>query len=359
MLETYERDGKFWVRGTIDEIPGYKYIRKSCGTSNEGHAQDFATRFKAEEIRRHFVGPEKAEQELTFADAVLLYSAQSEAARDLLKVLPLIGERPIASLSAKEIRALGLKLYPDNATDSWRRRIIVPVRAVINNAHDLGKCPPILIKGYSTQERINQDKARGKLSRQEKTPSDWEWISAFMASAPGNLAGLCRFMFETAARISQALELEPKDLDLSNRRVWMPAAKGTPAQWVDLSPELTGLLGALKPKRPRANNGNKPYSARVFGYAGKNSVYRPWKRVCAAAGIEVIMPHYAGRHGFATELVVRQGLDPETVRKGGRWADDATVRKIYVHSQNSSDLVQAALRTGRVQSQNKNAHKPL
>ena len=40
------------------------------------------------------------------------------------------------------IRDLGRKLYPDNCTDSWRRWVVTPARAVINKANDLGKGHP-------------------------------------------------------------------------------------------------------------------------------------------------------------------------------------------------------------------------
>ena len=66
----------------------------------------------------------------------------------------------------------------------WVRHVVTPVRSVINNAHDLGHCAPIRIKGYSKEERVAQDLRRGRKSRVKKTPGSWEWLLKFRQHAP-------------------------------------------------------------------------------------------------------------------------------------------------------------------------------
>lgn len=351
-LELYKRSGNWWFKGRIDDLPSSKYYRQSTGTSatrEEKTALKFLAIFEQEEIKRHYIGDEKS---LTFSEAVLLYSASEIMAIDLVPIVVEIGDQPVADITPQQIRNLAKKLYPDNATDSWHRHVITPTRAVINNAHDLGKCPPIRIKSFSTTERLKQDEIRGKQSRVEKVPSDWAWINAFRAHANPYQAAMALFMFETGARIGQATALTPKDLDLQNARVFMPSAKGTPAQWVTISMEMVVELANLKPRQPRKGpHGSKRSAPRVFGYAGKDGVYKAWKTACTKAGIELILPHAAGRHGFGTEMLVRQGLDPVTVAEAGRWAKTALLQKTYAHTEDSANKVQAALRTGRVQEQ--------
>ena len=82
---------------------------------------------------------------------------------------------------------------------------MTPASAVINNAHEQDGTPPIRVKPYDKFERIAQDILRGKLSRVERTPSDKEWIEAFCRAADPFYAALVQFMFETAARIDQAV----------------------------------------------------------------------------------------------------------------------------------------------------------
>ncbi|PSJ60808.1 tyrosine-type recombinase/integrase [Pseudaminobacter soli (ex Li et al. 2025)] len=350
-LELYERNGWWWFKGRIDRIPGGKYYRQSSGipsAADKGEAYREIARFEEQEFKRHYIGEEQA---ITFSEAVLLYPAGTLEAADLLKIVPLIGDRPVAKITPQEVSNLGPKLYPNSSTDSWQRHVVTPVRAVINNAHRLGKCPPIRVTTYSKQERLDQDRARGKSSRVEKTPGSWEWILAFRAKANPYLGAMALFMFETGARISQAAAITPADLDLQNAQVWMPEAKGTEAQWVTISMDLVIELANLKPRRPRKGPHGKtrPKEHRVFGYQAKDGVYKAWKTACKKAGIEEIMPHAAGRHGFATEMLVRHKLDAATVAKAGRWSDRALMQKTYMHDENATDKVQEALRTGRVQ----------
>lgn len=350
-LEIYDRDGWWWFKGRIDRLPAGKYYRQSSGvpiTAPKRDAEAAVAAFETREIKRDIVGVERT---LSFADAVLLYPANPMEAGDLAKILAHLEDRSCASITPQEVRNLGGVLYPDGSTDTWQRHVVTPVRAVINNAHDLGKCPPIRIKSYSKQERLKQDRVRGKKSRVEKEPGSWEWLMAFRAKANRYQAAMAHFMFVTGARISQAAALLPSDLDLQNARVWMPEAKGMEAQWVDIPMDLVVELANLRPRRPRQGPHGKTRmkEARVFGYASKDGVYKAWKTACKKAGITEIMPHAAGRHGFATEMLVRQRLDARTVAKAGRWADLALMQKTYMHDEDTTDKVQTALRTGRVQ----------
>lgn len=132
----------------------------------------------------------------------------------------------------------------------------------------------------------------------------------------------------------------------------MPAAKGAPKQWVSLSKLITEELKGLPPKWPRCRDKSSPnFEARIFGIADKSSVIKRWHRICDKAGIEHIMPHAAGRHGFATEMLVRLGLDPRTVASAGRWADVSLMMKIYAHSEDAEEKIRDAIRTGRVQAE--------
>lgn len=291
----------------------------------------------------------------------MLYDADQATANALLVVLPEIGDKRLSEISPTEVRNLGRKLYPNNSTDTWRRWVVTPIRSVINNAHDLGKGPAIRIKSYSKIEMLKQDKLRGKQSRQEKTPGSWPWINAFRAASKSPYRkAMALFMFETGARISQACAIEPEDLDLQNARIWMPEAKGTEAQWVTISMDLVVELANLRPRKPRQGpHAGRKMTYRVFGYANKDGVYKGWKTDCKRAGIETIMPHAAGRHGFGTEMLVRQGLDPTTVADAGRWADKTLMQRTYAHPENSTDRIQEALRTGRVQAQSLGRTKSL
>lgn len=334
-LEPYARGATWWVRGRVDldGVPVTGYYRRSTGASSQGGARDWIAAETARARRRHVTG--EPQDALTFSAAVLLYPAKPAEAKRLIRLIearPDFGARHVPGITPKEIRALGPDLMPAASTDTWRREIVAPIRAVINNAHEEGLCPPIRVRGYSPAERIEQDRVRGRQSRAERIPGDRTWLAAFDAHADVYNAALAAFMFETAARIGQAVQLRPRDLDLMQSRVWMPASKGHPAQWVAISTALTVRLANLPAKRPHNRATGARGAPRVFGYASPTSMHDRWRTICKAAGILYLPPHQAGRHGFYTELRVRQGVDPITAAKAGRWSDPALPDRIYAHS---------------------------
>lgn len=349
-LEIYKRGRIFWFKGRIEELPGSKYYRQSTEKTTESGARAVVADFQRRELERYYGGEKRT---ITFSEAVNLYPANAEMAKDLLPILDELGDMDISEITPKLVKGLGSKLYPNSSTDSWRRHVVVPIRAVINHAHELGLGPAIVIKSYSENERIRQDRRRGKQSRLKKTPGSWEWLNAFRRVAPPHLAALALFMFQTGARISQSISIGFEDLDTANSCVRLPAAKGHDAQTVKLDRKLCAELSALKPRYTRRHDGNRELCDRLFGYTRKDGVYRTWKRVCRDAKIEAIMPRAAGRHGFGTEMLVRQGLDVKTVATVGRWADASLLLKTYAHAEDAENKVLRAIRTGRVQTAKK------
>lgn len=253
------------------------------------------------------------------------------------------GDMRLRDITPRMVKQLAKKLYPMAAVDTWHRQVVVPVRAIINAAHEDGLCPPIRIKAYTKNERVAQDRARGKDSGLKKRPGSWDWVLRFKEHAEPRLGAMALFMFTTGARITQTMEMKRKgDLDLFRKRVRLPAAKGHPAQWIDILPEVAAAIGAL----PKPTG--KLDQERVFYWAAQRSgnFYRKWRAACEAAEIEYLPPHAAGRHGFGTEMVVRRKIDPATVARDGRWSSPKVLLDTYAHAEDGSLSVQQAFRDG-------------
>ena len=351
-LTPYKRGTVWWVKGRIEfeGRPISDYLRISTGASSEKGAQAFIVETTTRAIRTHIIGEERS---FTWDDAILLYDAKTADAGFLLKVHPHLTGKLISDIAPQLVRDLCPKIYPDASTDTWKRQVITPVSAVINNAHDLGKCPPIRIKGFTSAQRVAQDEKRGKQSRPRKVAGDWEWIDSLRGSAnPYIIAGV-EFMFETGARIGQLVAIRPKDLDLKNRRVWIIAQKGHPAQWVTISDEMMVTLANLPPRQPHNRKTDKLLPYRVFGYGDRSGFTSALRTACKKADVDYRSPHAAGRHGFYTELRVRQGVDPITAAAMGRWAKADLPDSVYAHVEADEAAVRAAIRTNRVQRENR------
>lgn len=93
-LEPYPRGRTWWVRGRIelDGQPITDYYRCSTGASTESGARDWIAAETARQRHRHITGD--SAPALTFADAVLLYPARPAEAKKLMRVLPVLGDRP-------------------------------------------------------------------------------------------------------------------------------------------------------------------------------------------------------------------------------------------------------------------------
>ncbi|MBL8561149.1 MAG: site-specific integrase, partial [Gemmobacter sp.] len=219
----------------------------------------------------------------------------------LLPIVAEIGSSLVSEVTPRTLRDLGPKLRPDAGTDTWWREIVTPARAVINNAHDLGKCAPIKVKRYTQMQRVTQDQSRGKVTRVPSTPATRDWLEAFRAAADPYNRALAAFMFETAARIGQAVALTKRDLDLMNSRVRLKAQKGHPEQWVTISRAMVVELANLPARRPVDTRRGAVLPARVFGYATPTGYRSAWLTICKRAGIPYLSAHAAGRHGFFTE----------------------------------------------------------
>lgn len=349
-LEAYPRGGAWWARGKV-EYNGRAitdYIRESTGASRESGATDWINERTEREIRRYLIGEERS---LTFADAVMLYPANPSMALHLKPIVLEIGDTLVADISPRAVRDLGKTLYPDNCTDSWRRWVVTPIRAVINHAHDLGKCGPIKVKGYDADERIAQDKARGKQSRIERKPGSWEWLLKFREHAGRYPSALAFFMFATGARIGQAVAMHPeRHLDLQTARVCIPSAKGLEDRWIDIPMELVVELANLPPRTPRGWKRTKT-NLRVFGFASKDGPRKAWMTACARSGIDYLPPHSAGRHGFGQEHNVRQGTDEKAAGAFGGWRDTGLMKRTYTHPEDVSEKIHAGFRTGLVQAE--------
>ena len=357
-LEIYQRGNYFWAKGWVEYNgrPIAGPYRCSTKASTQAGARDWITLETERQIRRHLVGDEV---NMTFADAIMLYKASPVAAKQLIPIVQEIGHLSLGAITGARLKSLGPKLKPKACTDTWWREIVTPARAVINNAHELEGTPLIRVKAYDKFERIAQDKLRGKQSRVERTPSDKAWVEAFCAVADPYNAALLRFMFETAARIDQATSLEPSDLRPTQNQVRIKAQKGHPDEWITVSPQMMQEMCALRPKRPKNRQTGQFMKARVFGYGSPTSYSNRWRTICKRAGIQYLSAHRAGRHGFFTELVVRQGVDPVTAAKAGRWSDPNLPMRIYAHAETDEADVRALFRTRPVQNTASNTDKYL
>jgi integrase len=338
MLEIVWRNGIAQLHGTP---PGQPRIRKSLRTRDPKIAEDRRLQEEARIARAAIYGPEC---ETTFAQAAVLYLEEKGPQRYLTPLIKELGNRRIATIKPGELRALAKKLYPGSKASNMNRAVVKPARAVINYAADMGLCQPLWVKGFKEAKVI-----RGA--------GDRIWLDKFRAHAVNpRIKVLSLFMFVTGARITESMLLRPKHMDLDNKVARADLTKNGDPRIYHLTAELVAELRTLEPRVARERNGTPKTledgspDLRVFGYSDRKGPLVPWKETCKGAGIRYLSPHEAGRHGFGTETIVRQKLDPVTAAKLGHWSDPTVLLKTYAHAEGLGEIAEATFgkkNTGR------------
>jgi integrase len=326
------RNGIAYLHGTLNG----QRIRESLGTRDKEIAAHLKAQAEARLVRASIYGEDA---EATFADAYLLYRKTGRDDRGYLTpILKKIGRSRLRDVTPAKVKAIARELYPGAKPQTWNRYVIVPTSAVINNAHQHGLCAPIRIRRFSPKDQ----KQRVAVTR--------EWIDKFRNAAidlyssaehenlGARLAAYALFMFTTAARPTEAIELTPDHLDLANKDGLSEPTKTGNRRRFYLTEEVAEELKRLPPRKLLW--GRNAGELRVFGWADCKGPIEPWKATCRAAGLPYRSPYEAGRHSFATEAVTRQERNVVTAAKVGNWKDPSILLRNYAHPEHLEEFAE-------------------
>lgn len=314
-------EGVWHVSGTI----AGERVRRSLGTRDEETAQRLKADLQAKLWKRSQYGDEAVR---TFEEAAVSYlknGGKGGAGGDgtyLPAILKHFKGRVVGSIKPAELRSMANAIYPGRAPATKNRQAIVPARAVIMHAHDLGWCGAIKVKQFDVPK-----------SRKHK-PVDRKWMVAFMAEADASklphLSALVLFMHQTGTRVSEAIRVEGQHVDLGRAIAVLEKTKTD--EWV--SRQLTAELVA------RLSHLGLVEGERVFGYTDPKAVNKRVKAVAKRAGILEVSTHSAGRHSFATNAMAG-GADIKDAMDAGGWKSAKLFMETYVHSHQAGKNVAA------------------
>ena len=337
MLKVDKRKGSpFWqITGTVVTPTASQLVRKSSGTTDQKQALEAASQLEAR-IRRELTYG--VENETTFADAAHDYikdkldEGEPICSPKLADLIAEIGERKLASFSSGEVQDIAKRILPNAKAATRNRHGIAPFMSVYNFAVLRKKAPPM------TVERFEEKPA--------KTVSvDRAWIDAFRSSCSDPyVRAMCRLMFETGMRLGTAIGLTKAMIDADACAIRAPAAllKNDDDHTFPITESMLHELQSLPDiptfnketgaREKRGRNRNPTY---LFGFAYNSGVYRHWRRACTTAGITYVPPHQAGRHSFATVMIVDNEIDPITVAEIAGWKDPNFMLKRYPHARHA------------------------
>jgi integrase len=208
-------------------------------------------------------------------------------------------------------------LRPNPSPATVQREVITPISTVVRHAAGQGWCDPIRLTTptRSPERRTNY-----------LTPEEAERL--LEAAAP-HLKPLLLFLIGTGARLSEALELEWRDVDLEGARVILWRTKSGKRRNVVLPPRVVAALSDLP--RPVENvfltHNGLPYSDAERRHGGQ--IKTGFKNALRRAGLPRTLRVHDLRHTWASWHYVLN-TDPLRLMVDGGWTSLRMVER-YAH----------------------------
>jgi integrase len=297
----------WYMFGTVRGIS----IRESTGVTDAKAAEAIRARREWEIIQRSVFG---AESTATFVAAAVSYL---EAAGERLYLKPIIakiGSMPLVKIDQAVIEKTARALYPNASPATLNRQAFTPIAAVLNHAAKRGLC------AHRVVERPAQPKGRVRWLT-------FDEAERLLDACAPHIRPLVMFLFGTGARMSEALSLEWRELDLDAAHVTFLDTKNGENRGVPLHARLVAELRTLRHKQGRVfrTNAGLPYAEKENAGGQIKTAFRG---ACRRAGIEDFSPHDC-RHTWAT-WHYGANRDLVALMKLGGWKSERMVLR-YAH----------------------------
>ncbi|AHJ69369.1 tyrosine-type recombinase/integrase [Granulibacter bethesdensis] len=285
-LKIVKRPGTdtLYVRGTVRG----QSVFESTGTADAKRADAYRAKREAELWDRSVYG---ARAVVTFSHAVESYLSEKThtptTLRNVGKLLTHFRTIPLNRITQEAVDGAYRAILTEGISASPAtkiRAVLTPLRAILTHAAHRGWCE------RPTFPTPKVTKPRTTFLR----PAEAD--SLIMAAAP-HLRPLLTFLIGTGARMSEALELEWRHVDLHGARavVWQ---KQDTERIIELCPRVLAALSALphregrvfRPVRARRPPGAESGKTEGAGYAstnrsGGNQIRSGWRVACRKAGL--------------------------------------------------------------------------
>lgn len=306
--------GTLYIEGFI----GGRRFRRRAQSNDRALAEEEAALIEAEVLRTRWHGERRGAR--SFAEAVLSYTEAAPRSPAMLvhlhKMLRVIGNETLASISQETVTKLRrVMLRPDPSPATVTRHVIVPLRAVMNHAHTLDWCDvPHFVVPKQPQGRTRY-----------LLPAEAERL---IEHAAPHLKPLLTFLLCTGVRMSEALELEWRDVDLAGGRAILWRTKNGRRRVGGLpSRAVVALAGRGNGERVFATAHGAPYADRAR--QGGGQIKTGWKAALRRAGLDPELTPHDLRHTWASWHYALHH-DVLALKEAGGWSSVTLVER-YAH----------------------------
>jgi integrase len=306
------RWANYRVRGTYRGF----YIDRTTGTADKAKARAELRRIR-EEIER---GAARLQGGPTFASAAIAYLDAGGEDRFVAALNDWFGDKPLAEIDQEAIDAAAVGIYPNASAATRNRQVYSPLSAILKRAgvKTIFK-RPVGARGAGRLTWLKPEEA-GKL------------IDAATENHP-RFGALCTFLLYTGCRLSEALNLPPADLHLSESFAYIRQTKNGDPRPVHLPPVVVAALANLDLKGPK-----------VFGLSKAGRLYDLLHAAYEGAGLaepERVAFHIF-RHTYGAWMRRYAGMDTAGLVATGAWKSRQAAA-VYEHADVTEEARKADL----------------
>lgn len=300
----------WYIRGSIRGIR----VDESTGVDDRKAAEEVLIK-RGAEIQHRAIHGDSASR--TFGEAALNYLEAGGELDHLAPILKLIGRKKLGAIGQAEIDAVAEKLFPEAAGSTRNRKVYTPISAVLHHAARKKWCvKPVIARPEQPRGRVR-------------------WITydeaeTLIAAAGEHLRPLIIFLLCTGARISEALYLDWRFVDLQRGHVIFVDTKNDERRGVPLHPLSIAALANLKRKHGavfRRPDG-EPYREREDG---GGMLKTAWGGMLKRASMTDFTPHDC-RHTWATWHYAENRDIPALMELGGWKSVEMVMRYAHVNT---------------------------
>jgi integrase len=301
------RSPNWYLRGSVRGIT----VDESTGVTSRQVAETIRARREWEILQASIFGRKAT---ATFLEAAVNYMEGGGEARFMRPLIDYFAAMPLASIDQTAIERAANTLYPSVAASTLNRHVYTPVSAVLKHAAARGLCE------HRQIERPAQPKGRVRWL----TPAEADKL---IAACADHLRPLVIFLLYTGARLSEALYLDWRHVDLARSHVQFIDTKNGEARGVPLHARVLAALTALEHREGEVFRRPDRQSYERKNEGG-GQIKTAFKGACRRAQIENFSPHDC-RHTWATWHYAANRDLPALMKLGG-WKSEKMVLR-YTH----------------------------
>jgi integrase len=308
--------GALTISGTV----AGQRVQRRAQSDRVALADEEAAALEAELLRTEWHGERRGVR--TFAEAVVSYleaaPRRESTKRRLRRVREALGVVKLSEVDQDAVTRLQASLCPGAAPATILREIITPLRSVLRHAKRRGWCDTVYF------ETSKQPQGRTLFMM----PDEAERL--IEAAAP-HLKPLLVFLLGTGARLSEAIYLEWRDVDLTGGRVIFWETKNGTRRVAHLPSRVCLSLATMSRVAERhvfLTPSGEPYADKPDGQSG-GQIKTAWRGAIRRAGLNPEFTPHTCRHTWASwHYAIHRDLLKLKVEGG--WLSTALVER-YAH----------------------------